>query len=81
MILPLPGIYVKEELSGNDVLYLSFEYNCEEVERMYKNGRYDELFIMKNGLAVENLAAFTLKDAVGYIRRYLGLKDGRSCRR
>ena len=81
MILPLPGIFIKEESSENGVPYMRFEYNCEEVGRMYNHERYDELFVMKDGIAVDKLVAFNLKDAVGYMRRYLGLKDGRSYRR
>jgi hypothetical protein len=81
MILTPPGIFVKEELSRNGTPYTKLEYKCEEVGRIYNRERYDELFVMKDGIAVDRLVAFSLKDAVWHMRRHLGLKDGRSCMR
>ena len=81
MILPLPGIYVKEKTSIGSVLYTALEYNCEEVGRLYQRGQHGELFIMKNGKAIDKITVLSLKSAVLKVREFLGLKDGRSCRR
>lgn len=73
MILPLPGIFIKEDTNDHGVPYTQFTYECNVIGRMYKHENRYKLFIIKQNMAISQSMVDDLKSAVNILRKKLGL--------